>query len=91
VFLFITLKLKKYETTKAEYHQSKIRIGLSGPSDFGKTIVPLLLAYGITGSWNKIALIDTENKSASLWPHLGDFNVVSLEDPFAPERYLKGY
>jgi len=75
--------------TKAQRHQVKLRIGLSGPSGFGKTYSALLLAYGITGDWNKIALIDTENKSASLYSHLGDFNVVSLEEPFAPERYLE--
>lgn len=74
---------------KAERHQVKLRIGLSGPSGFGKTYSALLLAYGITGDWNKIALIDTENKSASLYSHLGSFNVLSLDEPFAPERYLK--
>jgi hypothetical protein len=74
---------------KAERQQVKLRIGLSGPSGFGKTYSALLLAYGITGDWNKIALIDTENKSASLYSHLGDFNVLSLEEPFAPERYLQ--
>ncbi|PKH66701.1 AAA family ATPase [Flavobacterium sp. ALD4] len=72
---------------KAERHQVKLRIGLSGPSGFGKTYSALLLAYGITNDWNKIALIDTENKSASLYSHLGDFNTLSLEEPFSPERY----
>ncbi|MBG6112130.1 hypothetical protein IWX84_003026 [Flavobacterium sp. CG_9.10] len=75
--------------SKAERHQVKLRIGLSGPSGFGKTYSALLLAHGITNDWNKIALIDTENKSASLYSHLGDFNVLSLEEPFAPERYLE--
>lgn len=74
---------------KAERHQVKLRIGLSGPSGFGKTYSALLLAYGITNDWNKIAVIDTENKSASLYSHLGDFNVLSLEEPFSPERYIK--
>lgn len=74
---------------KAERHQVKLRIGLSGPSGFGKTYSALLLAYGITNDWNKIALIDTENKSASLYSHLGDFNVLSLDEPFTPERYIK--
>jgi hypothetical protein len=73
---------------KAERQQVKLRIGLSGPSGYGKTYSALLLAFGITNDWNKIALIDTENKSASLYSHLGDFNVLSLEEPFAPERYL---
>lgn len=74
---------------KAQRHQVKLRIGLSGPSGFGKTYSALLMAYGITNDWNKIALIDTENKSASLYSHLGDFNVLSLDEPFAPERYLE--
>ena len=74
---------------KAERHQVKLRIGLSGPSGFGKSYSALLLAYGITNDWNKIAVIDTENKSASLYSHLGDFNVLSLEEPFSPERYIK--
>lgn len=74
---------------KAERHQVKLRIGLSGPSGFGKTYSALLLAYGITNDWNKIALIDTENNSASLYSHLGSFNVLSLEEPFTPERYIK--
>jgi hypothetical protein len=74
---------------KAERHQVKLRIGLSGPSGFGKTYSALLLAYGITNDWNKIALIDTENKSASLYSHLGSFNVLSLDEPFTPERYIK--
>jgi hypothetical protein len=74
---------------KAERHQVKLRIGLSGPSGFGKSYSALLLAYGITNDWNKIAVIDTENKSASLYSHLGDFNVLSLEEPFNPERYIK--
>ena len=74
---------------QAKRHQVKLRIGLSGPSGFGKTFSALLLAYGMTNDWKKIALIDTENNSASLYSHLGDFNVLSLEEPFSPERYIK--
>ena len=74
---------------KAQRHQVKLRIGLSGPSGFGKTYSALLMAYGITNDWNKIALIDTENNSASLYSHLGNFNVLSLGEPFTPERYIK--
>jgi hypothetical protein len=74
---------------KAQRHQVKLRIGLSGPSGFGKTYSALLMAYGITNDWNKIALIDTENNSASLYSHLGSFNVLSLDEPYSPERYIK--
>ncbi len=47
----------------------------------------LLLASGIT-TWDKIAVIDTENHSADLHAHLGDYNVLQLSKPFTPERYI---
>lgn len=74
---------------KAQRNQVKLRLGLSGASGFGKTYSALLLAYGITNDWNKIAIIDTENNSATLYSHLGDFNVLSLNEPYSPERYIK--
>tara|TARA_R110002126_G_scaffold124451_6_gene266564 strand:+ start:4749 stop:5639 length:891 start_codon:yes stop_codon:yes gene_type:complete len=74
---------------KAQRHQVKLRLGLSGASGFGKSYSALLLAYGITEDWTKIAVVDTENNSASLYSHLGDFNVVSLNQPYSPERYIE--
>ena len=67
----------------------KLRIGLSGASGFGKTYSALLLAYGITNDWTKIAIIDTENNSANLYANLGDFNVLQLNEPYSPERYIQ--
>ena len=74
---------------QAQRSQVKLRIGLSGPSGYGKTMSALLLAFGITQDWRKIAVIDTENNSASLYSHLGDFNVLSLEEPYSPQRYVE--
>lgn len=74
---------------KAQRHQVKLRLGLSGASGFGKTYSALLLAYGITNDWSKIAIIDTENGSASLYSHLGEYNVLTLTEPFTPERYIQ--
>ncbi len=74
---------------QAQRHQVKLRLGLSGASGFGKTYSALLLAYGITNNWSKIAIIDTENNSASLYSHLGEFNVLSLNEPYSPERYIE--
>jgi hypothetical protein len=74
---------------QAQRNQVKLRLGLSGASGFGKSYSALLLAYGITNDWAKIAIIDTENNSASLYAHLGEFNVLSLDDPYSPERYIK--
>lgn len=73
---------------RAERKQVKMRLGLSGASGFGKTYSALLLAYGMTDDWSKIAVIDTENGSASLYSHLGEFNTIALEAPYSPERYI---
>ena len=73
---------------KATRKQVKLRLNLSAPSGAGKTMSALKMAYGLVGNWNKIAVIDTENGSASLYSHLGDFNVIDLAPPFTPERYI---
>lgn len=74
---------------QAQREQVKLRIGLSGPSGYGKSYSSLLLAFGLTNDWTKIAIIDTENNSASLYAHLGDFNVLQLNEPYSPERYVQ--
>jgi len=74
---------------KAQKKQVKLKMGISGASGFGKTYSALLLAYGITGSWDKIAVIDTENESASLYSDLGDYNVLPVNAPYSPERYIE--
>jgi hypothetical protein len=72
---------------KAERKQAVIKLALQGPSGSGKTYSSLLLAYGLVGNWNQIAVIDTENNSSHLYSHLGNYNVLSLSEPFSPERY----
>lgn len=73
----------------AKREQAKIKIGLQGPSGSGKSYSALLLAYGLTNDWSKIVVIDTENKSSSLYSHLGDFNILDLKPPYSPERYIE--
>ena len=58
--------------------QAKIKLALQGCAGSGKTYSALLLAYGMTSDWSKIAVIDSENGSADLYAHLGTYNVVSL-------------
>jgi hypothetical protein len=72
-----------------------LKIGMSGPSGYGKTGSALLLAYGMTGDWDKIAVIDTENGSAALYAgstiggvKIPEFDTIELEAPFTPERYV---
>lgn len=50
----------------------------------------LLIAYGLCGNWEKVAVIDTENRSADLYAHLGTYKTLSLEPPYSPERYIEG-
>lgn len=74
---------------KATRKAVKLKLNLSAPSGAGKTMSALRMAYGFTGDWSKIAVIDTENGSASLYSHLGDFNTIDLSPPFTPEKYIE--
>mgnify|MGYP006290360041 CR=1 FL=1 len=76
------------ELHKAQRKQAKIKLALQSPSGGGKTYSALLLASGMA-DWSKIAVIDTENHSADLYAHLGEYNVLQLSKPFTPERYIK--
>lgn len=75
----------------------RIRAGVSGPSGSGKTAGALRVAYGLTGDWGKIAVIDTENRSSELYSNttladgtrIGTFKVISLGAPYSPERYIE--
>lgn len=73
---------------RASRKQVKLRLNLSAPAGAGKTTSALLMAYGLIGDWSKVAVIDTENGSASLYSDLGEFNTIDLQPPFTPERYI---
>lgn len=74
---------------RAQRKKVFMRLNLSAPSGAGKTYSALLMAHGLVGDWEKVAVIDTENGSASLYSHLGAFNVLDLQPPFTPERYIE--
>ena len=65
-----------------------MKMGISGPSGSGKTYSSLLVAYGLTKDWSKIAVLDTENGSANLYSHLGSYSVLNLTAPYTPEEYI---
>jgi hypothetical protein len=73
----------------AQRKRVKLRLNLAAPSGFGKTYGALMIAYGMTGDWSKIAVIDTENDSASLYSHLGEYKTLSLSPPYSPDRYIE--
>ena len=69
--------------------KAKIRLGLSAVSGGGKTYSAILIAKGLSsGDLSKVAIIDTENGSADLYAHMGNYNVLTLNAPFSPERYI---
>ena len=71
---------------KAQRKKAKLRLGITGPSGAGKTWGALKVAKGLGGS---IAVIDTERGSASLYTHLTDFDVLELNPPYTPERFIE--
>jgi len=77
------------ELKKAKRSNARIRVALQGTSGSGKSYSSLLLGYGLCKDWKKIAVIDTENQSISLYSHVGEFSVVNLSAPYTPERYIE--
>ena len=73
---------------KSSKKQAKIKLALQGCAGSGKTYSALLLAYGLCGDWTKIAVIDSENNSADLYAHLGQYIVLPLEGKYDPETYI---
>ena len=68
--------------------QAKIKLALQGCAGSGKTYSALLLAYGLTNDWTKIAIIDSENGSADLYASLGNYNVLPLQDGSIDRRKI---
>lgn len=71
---------------------TKPLIGFYGLSGGGKTFTSLLCARGLVGPDGKIVVVDTESGRGSLFadiPIIGGYDVIDLEPPFTPARYLK--
>jgi hypothetical protein len=71
---------------KAHRTKSKLRLGLIGPSGSGKTYSALRIAQGLGG---KIALLDSERGSGSLYADLCHYDVAELAPPYTPEKYVQ--
>jgi archaellum biogenesis ATPase FlaH len=66
------------ELKKTNRSSARIRVALQGTSGSGKSYSSLLLAYGLCKDWKKIAVIDSEHQSSTLYSHLGEYNVLNL-------------
>jgi hypothetical protein len=73
--------------TKATKKRAKARIALDGPSGSGKTF-SALTAASVLAQGGKIAVIDTERGSASLYADKFEFDVLEL-DTFSPLTYIE--
>ena len=75
-----------FSIRKAERRQAKLRLALTGVSGSGKTLGAINIASGMGG---KFVVIDTEHKSADLYANVADYDVLTLDKPFSPEKYIK--
>lgn len=80
--------MANFSVRRAERKKTTIKIALQGPAGSGKTMSALRLAFGLVGDWSKIVVIDTENGSADLYAHLGDYCVLPITD-YSPENYIE--
>jgi len=75
---------------KATREKVFLKLAITGPSGSGKTYSALRLARGLVGPTGKIALIDTENRSASLYADRFDFDTLEIAPPFDNEKFVDG-
>lgn len=76
---------------KAVKEKLPVKILLGGSSGSGKTFTALRLATGIIkkAGGGKIVLINTEGARGKLYANEFDYEIVDLENPRSPERYIE--
>lgn len=72
---------------KATKKMAKARVALAGPSGAGKTYSALIAAT-VLAQGGKVAVIDTERGSASLYSETFDFDVLEL-NTYSPKTYTE--
>lgn len=65
----------------------KAKVALQGPSGSGKTYGALLLALGLTGAFEKVAIIDTDN-AANPYSYFGNFSTLSIGAPYTADKFI---
>lgn len=74
-----------FQIRKAERKQAKLRLALIGVSGSGKSLGAINIASGMGG---KFVVIDTEHRSADLYANVASYDVLTLDKPFTPEKYI---
>jgi len=76
--------------SKATRQRVYLKLAITGPAGSGKTHSSILLARGLAwGEHGKIALADTENRSASLYAHRFEFDVMDIDQPFTETKFIE--
>lgn len=76
----------------AQRTQAKLRLAIDGPSGSGKTFSSLLIAKGLAGGdLSKVALLDTERGSGSLYSDLGSYAILDFGPPYTVARFVKAH
>lgn len=74
---------------RATREQVKVKLGVTGPSGSGKTKGALALARQLVGPEGRIAFVDTENDSGSLYADFTEFDTISLTAPYTSAKYTE--
>jgi energy-coupling factor transporter ATP-binding protein EcfA2 len=78
-----------FKFIKAEKTQRKSRVAVQGAAGSGKTTAAQTLAEVLARGSGRVACIDTEHGSASLYAEKFDFDTLRLDPPYTPERYTE--
>ena len=73
---------------RATRAQVPLKIGISGPSGAGKTTAALNVLRGLVGPDAPIALVDTENGSASLYADITTFDAMGMDAPYHVKKFI---
>ena len=83
--------MSEFVFKEAQRQKVKLKLAITGVSGSGKTFSALKIAKGMIGPNGRIGVIDTENRSASLYsdlPGMPKFVTLELSPPFTSERYI---
>lgn len=72
--------------TPATRHQLRARIAFDGPTGSGKTFTMLAWARQLAGPNGRIAVVDTERRSASLYSDRFQFDTLEWVPPYDPRK-----
>ena len=73
---------------RAVKRDAKLRLAIVGPSGSGKTYTALAIGTALANGGG-VAVVDTENGSASKYADLFNFDVAEMHAPFKIEKYIR--